>query len=112
MRCPDGRGSVINPFIFHQIKAHFAGKSYFLLWDVFLKFIQTFIQDFPQETGLRGQINKLKCLFGFLFRGNAWLAAKRQLILTANYPDIPSYLNFVLPLYEEGFSKYTETAST
>ena len=98
-----GRGSVINPFIFHQIKAHFAGKSYAPLWESLIKYIRIFIQHIPAEMALRGQMNKLKCIFGFLFRGSAWLEAKRQLILTANYPDIPSYLNFVLPIYEEGF---------
>lgn len=100
-----GRGGVINPFIFHQIKAHFAGKSHVPLWESFLEYLRTFIENFPVEMELRGKMNKLKCLFGFLFRGNAWLDERRNQILKVNFTDIPSYLNFVLPLYEEGFTR-------
>jgi tRNA-dihydrouridine synthase C len=101
-----GRGGVTNPFIFHQIKAHFAEKSYIPLWDAFLNYLQTFIQHFPLDMALRGRINKLKCLFGFLFRRNAWLESRREQILKADCTaDIPSYLDFILPIYKEGFAK-------
>ena len=106
-----GRGSVINPFIFHQIKAHFAGKSYIPEWDTWLHSLRTFIQHIPAEMALRGQLNKLKCLFGFLFRANAWLEAKRPLILTAKHSDLSSYLNFVLPLYKEAFNRFLNSRS-
>ena len=31
-----GRGSMINPYIFHQIRNHFAGKNYHIQWKIFL----------------------------------------------------------------------------
>src|SRR4029079_16714040 len=101
-----GRGAVINPFIFHQIKAHFAKTPFVPLWESFLQYLETFVHHFPVEMTLRGQLSKLKCLFSFLFRGNEWLESRRNQILTVNSSDIPSYINFVLPLYKEGFIRY------
>lgn len=100
-----GRGAVINPFIFHQIKSHFAGTTFVLHWESFLTLIHTFIKEFPKDMTLRGQLSKLKCIFGFLFKGNTWLESKRNQILTTNCPDVHSYLNAVLPLYQEGLQK-------
>lgn len=63
-----GRGSVINPFIFHEIKAHFAGISFQRLFEDFISFLNAFVKDLPVEMTLKGQINKIKQLFGFLFQ--------------------------------------------
>lgn len=98
-----GRGSVVNPFIFHEIKAHFAGVSFQPSWEQFKTFLNTFVQDMPAEMTVRGQLNKLKQLLSFLFKGNAWLMEKRQMILTARFQDIPSFLDFALPIYQEGW---------
>lgn len=95
-----GRGSVINPFIFHEIKAHFAGVSFQHQWEDVLKFLKTFISDIPPEMTLRGQVNKLKQLLGFLFKGNGQLLEQRQVILTADYHDVHSLLAFALPIYQ------------
>lgn len=99
-----GRGSVINPFLFHELKAHFAEESYRRSWNSFLSFINTFVQDFPSEMSIRGQLSKLKQLMGFLFKGNAFLLEQRQSVLSSNFSDIPSFLDFALSLYEKGWS--------
>lgn len=99
-----GRGAVANPFIFHMIKGHFSGVPFVPEWDSFMKYVRIFIENFPEDMGLRGQISKLKCLFGFLFRSNQWLVEKRLDILRADLPDIHSYLKFVMPLYQEGWA--------
>lgn len=98
-----GRGGVINPFIFQMIKGHFAGKPYVPLWDTFKTYMQIFVENFPADLSLRGQINKLKCLFGFLFRANPWLIEKRMEILKGEYADIQSYLRVAMPIYQEGW---------
>jgi tRNA-dihydrouridine synthase C len=100
-----GRGSVINPFIFHDIKAHFAGITFQKGWEHFLIFLNTFVQDIPSEMTPRGQLNKLKQLFGFLFKRNSFLLNKRQTILNHDPLDIDSFLAFALPLYHEGWQK-------
>jgi tRNA-dihydrouridine synthase C len=98
-----GRGSVINPFIFHEIKAHFAGISFQRCWNSFMTFLNAFVNDIPPEMAMRGQLNKLKQLFGFLFKGNHWLLGQRQAILTSAYREIAPFLDFALLLYQEGW---------
>ncbi len=98
-----GRGSVINPFIFHEIKAHFSGIPYQRRWENFMTFLNVFIEDIPFEMTLRGKLNKIKQLFGFLFKGNAWLFEQRKIILTSNCCSVESFLEFVLPLYHQGW---------
>lgn len=98
-----GRGSVMNPFIFHEIKAHFAGIPFQRSWESFMVFVQTFVESIPSDMALRGQINKLKQLMGFLFKGNAWLLERRPSILTTSYSHPSSLLEAVLPLYQQGW---------
>ncbi|WP_079989548.1 tRNA dihydrouridine synthase [Candidatus Protochlamydia phocaeensis] len=99
-----GRGSVINPFIFHEIKAHFAALPFEREWLPFERFIAIFKQELANMP-MRGQINKLKQLFGFLFKGNAALLGKRQQILTSLFTDKEAFLDFVLPLYQSDWKK-------
>lgn len=98
-----GRGSVINPFIFLEIKAHFAGMFFQRSWEQFMKFLMTFIQDIPSEMTARGQLNKLKQLFGFLFKDNSWLLDQRQVILTSTCRDLSAFLEFALSLFQQGW---------
>lgn len=98
-----GRGSVINPFIFHEIKAYFCGTPFQPSWKDFILFVNTFIDDIPTEMTLRGQLNKIKQLFGFLFKGNPWLLEQRKIILTSHYPTLESFLELALPLYRQGW---------
>lgn len=96
-----GRGSVINPFIFHQIKGYFAGICYERGWSDFMIFFQTFLNSIPSEMSSRGRLSKLKSLLGFLFKGNENLLLLRQTILSCTIQDLEEYLNFVLPIYRE-----------
>jgi tRNA-dihydrouridine synthase C len=98
-----GRGSVSNPFIFHEIKAYFAGISYQPDWENLKLFLNTFIDDIPLEMTMRGKLNKVKQLFGFLFKGNSWLLDQRKNILTSSYRTIESFLEFALPIYYQGW---------
>lgn len=98
-----GRGSVINPFIFHQIRSHFAGKSYQGSWEDIRTYLETYISEIPPDSSERLRINKMKQLMGFLFKSNPVLLEKRQLMLTTTYGDFESFLKFSLPLLEEGW---------
>jgi tRNA-dihydrouridine synthase C len=97
-----GRGSVANPFIFLQIKAHFSGIKYTPKWEEFLLFISTFHQGIAELPG-RNQINKLKSIFTCLFKANERLQAKRQEMLTTTYSDGKHFLDYCLPLLKEHF---------
>jgi tRNA-dihydrouridine synthase C len=98
-----GRGGVTNPFIFHEIKAHFSEVAFEPCWEKFLLFIHTFVDNISPEMTDRGKLSKLKQLFGFLFKGNAWLLEQRKVVLTSSCPTIESLLELALPLYHQGW---------
>lgn len=100
-----GRGSVINPFIFHQIKAHFSGRTYVPAWEDLVSFFTVFVKDIPEATSMKVRVGKLKQLMGFLFKGNERLLEKRSLILSSQLPDPDSFLEFALPLLKEGWQQ-------
>lgn len=97
-----GRGSVINPFIFHQIKAHFAGRPYTYSWSQLLRYFEVFISEITVESPEKSKVNKLKQLMSFLFKGNESLLSKRQEILKAACQDMRSFMEYALPRLEDG----------
>jgi tRNA-dihydrouridine synthase C len=99
-----GRGSVINPFIFLEIKAHFAGQPFVSSADRLKQFLAVFLKELPSEMPLRTKINKLKQVAGFLFRANHWLQERRQAMLTGSYPDPESFLQAIVPILKEGWN--------
>ncbi len=98
-----GRGSVINPFIFHQVRAHFAKTTYQPQWEDLLSYLQAYISEIPLGSSERLKINKMKQLMGFLFKATPILIARRQTMLTTTYNDFPSFLNVAMALLKEGW---------
>ncbi len=98
-----GRGAVINPFIFREIKAYFAGTFYRWNWGDFTVFLNTFLENIPVEMTVRGKINKIKQLFSFLFKGNTWLLEQRKTILVSDHRTVEEFLTFTLPIYHQGW---------
>ncbi len=99
-----GRGSIINPFIFHQIRSSYSQTPYEPKWEKLLGFFETFIAETPESFSVRLRMNKLKQLLGFIFKANPQLMEKRQLVLSATHTDPQSFLEFVLPLLQEGWN--------
>ncbi len=99
-----GRGSVINPFIFHQIRAHFAKTCYQPQCSDLLDYLQVYVSEIPLESSERLKINKMKQLMGFLFKGNPHLIQKRQAMLTTTYTDFQSFMDFAIPMLKLDFS--------
>jgi nifR3 family TIM-barrel protein len=97
-----GRGSVINPFIFHQIRAHFSRTEFHPRWENILKYFEVYISEIPSDLPQKGRLNKMKQLMSFLFKGNLELLNMRQTILTSQYTDLESFMNFSLPLLQKG----------
>jgi tRNA-dihydrouridine synthase C len=100
-----GRGSVINPFIFHQIRSHFAKSSFESPWEKIKQYLDVYLAEIPIESSEKLKINKMKQLMGFLFKGNAALLERRQQMLTTTYTDLHSFLNFAIPLLKEGWEE-------
>lgn len=97
-----GRGSVINPFIFHEIKAHFAGRAYQSCWDQLVRYFEVYVQQMEAGVPDRTKVNKVKQLMGFLFKKNEKLLAMRQSILTADQKEVGGFLEYALPRLAEG----------
>lgn len=98
-----GRGSVINPFIFQQIRAHFSGQPFKPTWELLMQFFGVYLSEISPLSPIRNKISKLKQLMGFLFKGNAALLEKRQLILTSNCSSLETFMEFATAILKESF---------
>jgi tRNA-dihydrouridine synthase C len=87
-----GRGSLTNPFLFHEIKAHFAKKPY--IPSQLTHYFLTYLNHMTEETPMKIRVNKLKQLLGFAFKRNAALLEHRQKILCAQYENPLDLLEF------------------
>ena len=91
-----GRGSVINPFIFHQIKAHFEKIMYEPKWEDLERYFDIYLSEIPDHVTPRVRVNKIKQLMSFLFKANDQLLEKRPLILKSGIEDVNEFLRFAL----------------
>lgn len=98
-----GRGSIINPFIFHQVRAHFSGQPYVPDWSDLLRYFEIYQSQTAVDMPVRTKVNKLKQLMSFLFKGTPQLQGKRDEILTSQHQDPVSFLEHALPLLKEGW---------
>lgn len=99
-----GRGAVINPFIFQQIKAHFAKREVNMKWSDLLSYFDTYLSSIPAQMPEKAKICKMKQLMGFHFKSNASLQQKRQEILRTTHSDMPSFFSFALSHLKEGWA--------
>ncbi len=95
-----GRGSLINPFIFHEIRAHFAKKDFTWTLSSLTEFLEVFYRDIEQEMPTRGKVNKLKQLLSFIFKRAPDLAEKREAVLTSQHTCPRSFMDFALSLLQ------------
>lgn len=93
-----GRGALMNPWIFHEIKAHFAKSSFARTQEDVEHYLRTYILQQPSDMTLRLQINKLKQIMSYFFKGTDNLLALRQTVLTGNYESANEFLERVLQL--------------
>ena len=98
-----GRGSIINPFLFLQIRAHFAKGVYAPSWVDLERYLDVYFAEITPETPTKTKLNKLKQLLSFLFKGTAFLLARRPTILTAQHKDPEAFMCFAKSLLREGW---------
>lgn len=99
-----GRGSVINPFVFHQIRAHFSGIPFTPTWLHLKRYFETYLNEIPAETPERGKVSKMKQLLGFLYKGHPDLIEQRQEMLRTAYATIDEFMGHALPRIEKAWS--------
>lgn len=93
-----GRGSVINPFLFHQIRSHFAKKEYEAQWEELTRYLDCYLSSMHSETPERLKVNKLKQLLGFLFKSCPSLMEKRAALLTSVHSNAEDFLSYAKTL--------------
>lgn len=98
-----GRGSVINPFVFHDIRSHYAKSIFEPSWQQLEAFLNRYISEMPIEMPTRTRINKMKQLMGFLFKNNSHLVNLRQTMLKTTCTTLPSFLDVAVPLLKKGW---------
>ncbi len=64
--------------------------------------INTYIAHIYPDSSVRNQINKVKQLFSYLFKGSAALLAERQRMLTTTAESLSDYTTAILPLLQKG----------
>jgi len=102
-----GRGSIINPFIFQEMKAHFAGRVYQPKWSALVRYFEQFFQATPAHIPEKTKINKLKQLLGFFFKSNEFLLTKRQEILRFQCDHYSALLELAYSYIKKSWQKQT-----
>jgi nifR3 family TIM-barrel protein len=93
-----GRGSIINPFIFQQIRAHFAGAAYEIPVGGLARYLETYLAEMPVDMLDKTRISKMKQLFSFLFRATPERLAKKEEVLRLSASDVTAYMNQAMQL--------------
>lgn len=88
-----GRGAVGNPFIFHQIKAHFSNQSYAITKDGWQLFFDTFESELIGPE--RSKINKFKQILSYALRGHE----RKSDVMTYQATRLSSFKEAILPLF-------------
>jgi nifR3 family TIM-barrel protein len=100
-----GRGSLMNPFIFHQIRAHFSKISYSSHWSDFTRYFDVYLREISQEIAPQTQVSKLKQLMSFWLKSSSEFHSYRSSILASQHADPKTFLEATLPLLKEGWDR-------
>jgi tRNA-dihydrouridine synthase C len=98
-----GRGAVINPFIFHQIKCHFARKEYVPKWESLEEYLNYYLKSIPDAIPEKTRVNKIKQLIGFICKSTPKLEEQRKPILTMQSKESASFLKDLLVVLKAHF---------
>lgn len=103
-----GRGSVINPFIFQQIRAHFTGREFKPTWEDFTRYINAYLGEMSPDAPARNKINKVKQWMGFLFKASPALQEQRQALLTSSSAEPEAFIANAIKMLEAGWRQDNE----
>lgn len=106
-----GRGSIMNPFIFHQIRSYFAEEVYVPKGEDLLRFLECYLSEMPLDFSAKWRMNKLKQLLGFIFKGSPELIEHRQSILSSSHEDPQGLLNMAQGFLQELWAPLTKRKS-
>ncbi|MBM3202032.1 MAG: tRNA-dihydrouridine synthase family protein [Chlamydiae bacterium] len=96
-----GRGSLINPFLFLEIRSHFSKTPYKATKEDLYRYLDTYHKSIPQDMPKRLQVNKLKQLIGFLFKKNLKVLEARNTFLSSSYEDSAAIMDYAKNVLSE-----------
>jgi nifR3 family TIM-barrel protein len=96
-----GRGSIINPFLFHQIQAHFTGSPFVYEWSHLERYLNVYLHDMPEEMSEKTRVGKFKQLMSFLFKATPELLEQREKMLRLTPQTVKSFLDEITPLLQK-----------
>jgi tRNA-dihydrouridine synthase C len=99
-----GRGAIMNPFLFLQIRAHFAKKNHETSWEMVEKYLRHYFISLPEKMVEKTKINKLKQLIGFLCQSRLSWIEQRKPLLSVQSRDASSFLETIVSLLSRNFS--------
>jgi nifR3 family TIM-barrel protein len=99
-----GRGSIMNPFIFHQIRARFSGIAFMPKWEDLVRYFGVYAAELNPHSSVKQKVGKIKQLMSYFCKDNERLMARRQEILTTDSQDPEGFLAFIQPLLREHWS--------
>lgn len=99
-----GRGAVINPFIFHEIRSHYSRGVISNRWASLRKYFEVYLGEMPKDLPLRNKINKLKQIMSFMFRGREELLEKRSEMLKAAPDSFEAFFEYSMSFLKTAYS--------
>jgi len=90
-----GRGIVMNPFLFQQIRFSFLGIFFQPGWEDLIRYFRVYISALADDLSPKQRVNKVKQLLALYCKSNESLMQKRHEILAAQYHDPEEFFAFV-----------------
>lgn len=97
-----GRGAVVNPWIFWEIKSRLTRTPFVKTIEQLVRFLQVFGQNFSEKLTSKGRVNKVKQLGSYMLRANDCLRQRREAFLKAQTSSSTALLQELERLLIEG----------
>ncbi len=81
-----GRGSIMNPFLFHQIRAFFSKVPFHPQWEDLIQYFGIYAAELNPHSSLKQQVGKIKQVLSFFCKGNEGLMEKKARNLIVRGP--------------------------
>lgn len=98
-----GRGSIIDPFLFHRIQAYFSGGCYLHNTGSLMEYFKVYLDEMPPAMSEKTRIGKFKQLMSFLFKASPSLMEQREKMLRSVTSTVEEFLREILPIVQREF---------
>jgi nifR3 family TIM-barrel protein len=90
-----GRGIVMNPFLFLQIRSHFSRTVFQPVLNDLIQYFRVYMSNLAEDLSPLQRVNKIKQLFALYCQSSECLMQKRHEILAAQHRDLDEFFAFI-----------------